>query len=309
MTRRRELDRHRHTLDETRNIMNSMKTLAYMETRKLARFLDAQRSVVAHIEIVAGDFLGFYPETLPQPDKLMQVYLLLGSERGFCGEFNETLLTQTEAHIHKNNINTPRLIATGCKLCDRLEKDPRVIAFIDGANVAEEVEKTLIQIINNLLGLRTQDSTMALSVFYHEPDREEIASTQILPPFEQSRKRVPLFVHPPLLNLRPEAFLTELIDHYLFAVLHQILYVSLMAENQHRVQHLEGAVHHLEDKSADLLHRCNVLRQEEIIEEIEVILLSDTSHNQPYEKNMELELATDSSGIQGHGTSKRRQLE
>ncbi len=285
MTRRRELDRHRHILDETRNIMNSMKSLAYMETHKLARFLDAQGSVVAQLETVAGDFLGFYPETLPQSDKLMRVYLLLGSERGFCGEFNATLLTQTESHIHNNSIHTPRLIATGRKLCDRLEKDPRVIAFIDGANVAEEVEKTLIQIIDNLIGLRTQDGTMSLSVFYHEPDREGISMIQILPPFEQTRKTAPLFTHPPLLNLRPEAFLAELIDHYLFAALHQILYLSLMAENQHRVQHLEGAVRHLEDKSEDLLHRCNVLRQEEIIEEIEVILLSETSQNPSILKN------------------------
>jgi F-type H+-transporting ATPase subunit gamma len=289
MTRRRELDRHRHTLDETRNIMNSMKTLAYMETRKLARFLDAQSSVVAHIETVASDFLGFYPETLPQSGKRMQVYLLLGSERGFCGEFNEILLTQVEAHISEKSIDAPRLIVTGGKLCDRLEKDPRVIAFIDGANVAEEVEMTLIQIISNLVGLRTQEKAMALSVFYHEPDNEEIAATQILPPFEQSRKTAPLFAHPPLLNLRPEAFLAELIDHYLFAALHQILYVSLMAENQHRVQHLEGAVRHLEDKSADLLHRCNVLRQEEIIEEIEVILLSESSHNHPIQKKHKIE--------------------
>ncbi|MEN8133822.1 MAG: FoF1 ATP synthase subunit gamma [Pseudomonadota bacterium] len=288
MTRRRELERHRHILDETRDIMNSMKTLAYMETRKLVRFLDAQRSVVAHIEAVAGDFLGFYPETLPQSDKLMQVYLLLGSERGFCGEFNETLLKQTESHMHNNGINTPRLIATGSKLCDRLEKDPRVVAFIDGANVAEEVEKTLIQIIDHLVGVQTQDGTMTLSVFYHEPVKDEIVTTRVLPPFEQSRKTAPLFAHPPLLNLRPEAFLAELIDHYLFAALHQILYMSLMAENQHRVQHLEGAVRHLEDKSADLLHRCNVLRQEEIIEEIEVILLSDTSHNQPIRKKHEV---------------------
>jgi len=277
MSRRRELERHRHTLDETREIMNSMKTLAYMETRKLARFLDAQRSVVAHIESVAGDFVGFYPETLPQSDKFMQVYLLLGSERGFCGEFNETLLTETELHMQDSGINTPGLIAAGGKLCDRLAKDPRVIAFIDGANVAEEVEKTLIQIINNLTGLQTQAGAMALRVFYHEPDGEGVAMTQILPPFEQPGKRVPLYPHPPLLNLHPKTFLAELIDHYLFATLHQVLYVSLMAENQHRVQHLEGAVRHLEDKSADLLHRCNVLRQEEIIEEIEVILLSTDS--------------------------------
>ena len=215
----------------------------------------------------------------------MQVYLLLGSERGFCGEFNETLLTQAESHIHNNGINTPKLIVAGRKLCDRLERDQRVIAFIDGANVVEEVERTLIQIIDHLLGLRTQDGTMALIVFYHKPDREEIATTQILPPFEQSRKTVPLFTDPPLLNLRPELFLAELIDHYLFAALHQILYVSLVAENQQRVQHLESAVRHMEEKSAALLHRCNVLRQEEIIEEIEVILLSESSQNQPVQKN------------------------
>ncbi|MEN8133875.1 MAG: F0F1 ATP synthase subunit gamma [Pseudomonadota bacterium] len=203
MTCRRELERHRHTLNETRDIMNSMKTLAYMETRKLARFLDTQSSMVAQLETVAGDFLGFYTKTLPEPDKLMPVYLLLGSERGFCGEFNETLLTQTEVYIHKNSINTPRLIATVRKLCDRLEKDPRVIAFIDGVNVAEEVEKTLIQIIDNLVGLRTQAGAIALGVFYHEPEREEIVATRILPPFEQSRKTVPVFTHPPLLNLRP----------------------------------------------------------------------------------------------------------
>jgi F-type H+-transporting ATPase subunit gamma len=74
--------------------------------------------------------------------------------------------------------------------------------------------------------------------------------------------------------MQPKASQAELIDHYLFAALHQILYVSLMAENQHRAQYLEGAMRRLEDKSADLLHRCNLLRQEEIFEEIEVILLT-----------------------------------
>jgi len=41
MTRRRTLERHRHSLAEIQGIMNSMKSLAYLETRKLTRFLDA----------------------------------------------------------------------------------------------------------------------------------------------------------------------------------------------------------------------------------------------------------------------------
>ena len=47
MTRRHDLEHHRNSLAEIRDIMNSMNTLAYLETRKLSRFLDAQHAVVA----------------------------------------------------------------------------------------------------------------------------------------------------------------------------------------------------------------------------------------------------------------------
>ena len=277
MTHRRELEQHRHTLGEIRSIMNSMKTLAYIESRKLGRFLDAQRAVVTHIETIAADFLGFYPRTLPRAGETTPVCLLLGSERGFCGDFNETLLRRLEAHVQEYSLDTPRLIVTGNKLGNHLEGDPRVVACIDGANVVEEAEKTLALIFNTLTELQAKEGAVSLTVFYHDPDREQIATTEVLPPFEQYRDTAPRFPHPPVLNLLPAAFLAELIDHYLFAALHEIMYVSLMAENIQRVRHLEGAVQHLDDKSATLLHQSNALRQEEIIEEIEVILLSAAS--------------------------------
>jgi F-type H+-transporting ATPase subunit gamma len=56
--------------------------------------------------------------------------------------------------------------------------------------------------------------------------------------------------------------------------LHEIFYASLMAENQRRMQHLEGAIHRLHEKTDGFARRCRALRQEEITEEIEVILLS-----------------------------------
>ena len=65
------------------------------------------------------------------------------------------------------------------------------------------------------------------------------------------------FPLPPVLNLAPADFLIELSDHYLFAVLHEILYVSLMAENRRCVQHLEGAVKHLVEESDKLRRQSN----------------------------------------------------
>ena len=277
MTRRRTLDQRRHAFGEIRNIMNSMKTLAYLEIRKLGRFLEAQRAVVAHVETVAADFLGFHPDMLPPPGATAQpVCLLLGSERGFCGDFNEALLARLEGYLEERHSVSPLLMAIGRKLGARLEADPRVVASFDGAAVVGEVEKMLHAITRALDTLQAQHGMLSLSVFHHDPDDQEVIITAVLPPFERYRDAAPRFSHAPLTQLPPQAFLGALLDHYLYSVLHEIMYVSLMAENLRRVRHLEGAVRHLDDKSAALLRESNALRQEEIIEEIEVILLSTT---------------------------------
>ena len=56
-----------------------------------------------------------------------------------------------------------------------------------------------------------------------------------------------------------------------------MFYASLAAENHRRVEHMEGAVTRLDERVLALKRRANALRQEEITEEIEVILLSADS--------------------------------
>ncbi len=280
MTRRRELQRRRHSMSEIGEIMNSMKTLAYMETHKLERFLNAQRAVVTQIEAVAEDFLAFFPATLPEPDKPTSLFLLLGSERGFCGDFNESLLVKLESYLRENSIQNPQLMAVGRKLHVHMDNDPRLVASLEGADVVEEVDTILNQIVLHVTESQRNQHALSLTVLYHDLDSEEVVINNILPPFGSLTGNKPRFTQPPLIQVSPMALLAELIDHYLFAILHKIMYVSLMAENVRRMRHLEGAVHHLEDKAAELLRECNALRQEEIIEEIEVILLSGTSLNE-----------------------------
>lgn len=280
MTRRRELQRRRDSITEIGEIMNSMKTLAYMETHKLDRFLNAQRAVVAQIEAVAKDFLAFFPETLPESDESTPLFLLLGSERGFCGDFNESLLVNLENYLQENSIHTPRLMAVGRKLYVHMDNDPRLVASLEGADVVEEVDRILNQIILQLTESQKNQHALSLTVLYHDLESEQVVIKDIFPPFAKLTGTRPGFTHPPLIHLSPMALLAELIDHYLFAILHKIMYVSLMAENVRRMRHLEGAVHHLDDKAAELLRESNALRQEEIIEEIEVILLSGASYNE-----------------------------
>jgi F-type H+-transporting ATPase subunit gamma len=274
MTRRRDLEAHRATLDEIHEIMNSMKSLAYMETRKLAGLLDTQHAVVEGIEAMAADFLGFYPETLAGSEKTTDVHVLVGSERGFCGDFNATLARYLDAHLEQTAMEPPFLIAAGRKLHPLLESKPRLSAIIDGASTVDEVAEVIKRLVDAIAALQTQYGPSSVSVLHHAPDAKGIVLNRLVPPFEGFRNGPRRFPYPPVLNLPPQAFFLELTDQYVFAALHEALYASLMAENHRRVRHLEGAVRHLDDRSSALRRKCNALRQEEIIEEIEIILLS-----------------------------------
>jgi len=273
MTKRQDLEHHRHSLGEIREIMNSMKTLAFLETRKLTRFLSSQQAVVRSIEDTAADFLSFHPELLPEIAETNQIYLLIGTERGFCGNFNQGLL-QHLGSTHQPD--QPLLIVVGHKLHTLMKKESDGVTLIDGASVVEEVTSVLNQIVQTLSSLQKQYDMLSLYGLYHG-ENGDIVMQKLLPPFQQYLLQPAHFPLPPVLTLTPENFLLELTEQYLFAALHEILYTSLMAENRNRIAHLENAVKHLDDKSEELSRQCNALRQEEIIEEIEVILLSSGS--------------------------------
>ena len=275
MSRRRQLEEHRLNLGEIRDIMNSMKTLAYMETRKLTRFIATQQQVVNSIETVASDLLFFYPELVPAPSGAAPVYLLIGSERGFCGDFNHRLLAQLDELYEPTADHRPNVIAVGHKLCTLLEGDSRILTALDGAGVVEEVTALLNRLASELTHYNPRD--LSLICLFHQSN-EQLLAKPLLPPFldrmETTGDRTAPFSHPPQLQLPPDEFFLQLTEQYLFAVLHEILYTSLMTENHYRLGHLEGAVKHLDEESSELIRVCNDLRQEEITEEIEVILLS-----------------------------------
>jgi F-type H+-transporting ATPase subunit gamma len=270
VTRRRELEEHRHSLAEVREIMNSMKTLAYMESRKLDRFLDAQEMVVADIETVAADFLSFYPEVIPPAGAGARVYLIVGSERGFCGDFNTSLQRYVAANLPADAL----LILCGRKLHGLFEDDARVAHFADGASVVEEIPATLATITDVLDGLERRLGTIALYLIHHGDEETGVTMQRLLPPFQERPQDAPSHAFPPQMYLGHSQFVLQLTEQYVFAALNAGLYLSLMIENRRRVRHLEGAVRHLDEEGEELARRSNSLRQEEIIEEIEVILIS-----------------------------------
>ncbi len=281
MSQRRELQEHRESLGEIREIMNSMKTLAYMESRKLERYIEAQQAVVASIETAAADLLHSYPDMVPPaPGKPVRAWLVIGSERGFCGDFNQQLLAQLQQQlpqivpdIAESDAPGDLILVVGQKLQSLLQDDPRLVAALEGASMAEDLAPLLQQLVQHLHQLQGAHPHLELRAVYHS-GRGDVVVKPVLPPFVGLAKAKGRDNIPPLLNLSPAVVLGGLAEHYLFALMFQMLYASLHAENHQRLIHMEGAVKHLDERAAELLRQGNVLRQEEITEEIEVILLN-----------------------------------
>lgn len=270
MGARHEIQGRIRALCEIREVMSAMKNLSLMETRKLRGFLAAQQRVVGTLEAAMADFLAHQeeaaPAALPDPPG---VYVLIGSERGLCGDLNGEVARAFERERAAQGGPAPQVVLVGARLAARLPA-AGAAAVLPGASVAEEVQQVLARLVDALRGRLSAPG--ALVVIHKDAleHRLEVRVRRPLAPVAAAPRRS----SPPRLMLPPAAFFGALLEEHLFASLHESLYGSLMAEHQHRAAHLEGAVQRLERRAEELARRKDALRKEEITEEIELIMLS-----------------------------------
>lgn len=276
MSQSHALQTHIVQLEELRSILNAMKNMAIMEIHKLSRLQAMQSRAVANIELAAMDFLSFYPGLAAEEGKGKHIAIVVGSERGFCGDFNESLIDAVSKGDYTD------VIAVGNRLINKLQGSSQpIVAEIGGAGIAEEIPAVLQQMIETINAIPTASVAtgltqpdIRLTVVYHKFETGSISQHRLFPPFLRQQLAPVQVKYPPELNLAPNDFYADLMHHYLFAMLHEVFYNSLVAENHNRLQHLDGAVKHLDDETVDLRRKLQTFRQEEITEEIEVILLN-----------------------------------
>ncbi len=161
----------------------------------------------------------------------------------------------------------------GHRLGTKLEAHPGVIARLDGATVTEDVPAVLNRLMDALHTASRQLSGDGAALFGLAHDAEGEPTLKRLLPL--APPQAPRLSHPPRLQLAPAGFFAELLDQYLLAALYGLLYESLAAENRQRLAHMEHALDRLDETVARLALKRNALRQEKIVEEIEVILSSE----------------------------------
>ncbi len=274
MSARRRMAARLETYGEVRAILAAIKNMALAELHRLAGLHENQRRAMRTVERAAADFVAFHPPL--DGEAALQACIVVGSERGFCGEFNAALAQAASArHAHGE-----RVLLVGTRLAERAAQLDLTLDSVPGANVTEELAPTLERVLAWVE--RAQDEaaggTTQVSALLQDPDAPRLLQRTLVPlPLPQARvpaERAQRQAYPPRLTLPPQRFLRALADQALMLSLHEVFSVSLIAENRRRLTHMEGALRRLDETTAVLGRRMHAARQEEITQEIEVIMLS-----------------------------------
>ena len=267
MSRRHQIEQRLDAYAEVRAILSAMKNIALTELRKLGGQLEQQRRAMGTIERAAGDFARFYAPPAAAQARGRGVCIAIGSERGFCGEFNHTLAGVASGRGE-------RLLLVGTRLAERLGEQTEA-DVLPGANVVEELPAVLERVAA-WLERAQRDAPAAplqVTVLYEDPEAA-VPTARVIAPLPLPDKPARERGYPPRLTLPPEQFFAALAEQALLMSLQGAFSLSLIAENRRRLDHMDGALRRLDETTGQLARRANAYRQEEITQEIEVIMLS-----------------------------------
>lgn len=258
MTQRKEIESTLALYHDLSGILGAMRSFALTELHRVMKREQAQENVVSALSQTMQEVAVFLP---PKVNSEQDIWLLLGSVRGFCGSFNEDIVR----HWRSVNVAHQQTIVVGERLFTLL-KDEAGITPILGANSALDVTKVIDEIvveINNVQKKFGKPSGLIVCM------RDEMGSRiQRLLPLPVTDTNINIL---PLFNVPAADVATGVAEHFIFHSILSLQLLSIRVENHMRLMQMDNALQHLEHGSEDLKRKRNRLRQEEIVEEIEIM--------------------------------------
>jgi F-type H+-transporting ATPase subunit gamma len=155
------------------------------------------------------------------------------------------------------------MLIVGERLASAMPSDANFLA-IEGAESSLDAVPVIDRILATLPLPHASDD--GLVVCLHDEHEVQLRRLLPLPAISGSRGL------PPLTNEPPSLVVAGVAEHFLFHALLAALLRSIRFENRRRLLQMNNALNHIEQNREDLTHQHNRLRQEEIVEEIEIMI-------------------------------------
>ncbi|MDD2462626.1 MAG: F0F1 ATP synthase subunit gamma [Desulfobulbus sp.] len=245
---------------ELREIISAMKNMAEVELHRTLRLEQQQKQALA--SVVEGLALLTHGRTTVAKVPERSIFLVLGSERGFCGGFNE----QLKRALASETACYDEMLFLGGRLALIVEQENGRVIFPGPATV-DEIYPCVQQVMDHLALVSVP---LAFTILFH--GEHAIERKQLIPYSDLPKNESVMHVDT---TCKRTLLLEDVQWQLLYQALYQTMLLSSMQENRMRLQQMEGAQEHLDSLINTLQQRLNTLRQQEIVEEIEMILVGE----------------------------------
>ncbi len=263
-----EIQVHVASMEELRQIVSALRSLASMRMQQAAHTIEAVRQYSRAIATAIEDALPLLtPARTMGASGERRALILFTSEQGFVGDFNERLFEAVQG----NSGTGDALFVLGTRGCALAEGRAWRITW--GGPMATRIA-TLTETVRRLT------TELYGAVARHEVTSAHVISARYRHGAGPTIERRPLFPldlarsprvrarHPPLHNLTPTVLLEKLVTEYVFALLSEAAVESLASENAARFAAMEAAHDNVSRKLEELANAGRQARQEEVTTEL-----------------------------------------
>ncbi|MDR5777481.1 MULTISPECIES: FoF1 ATP synthase subunit gamma [unclassified Caballeronia] len=263
-----EVEARISSVHELESVVGAMRGIAAARSQEARGRLDGIRACAAMIGSAIGDALMLDDRPAhdgPTPnDGERHVVIVICSEQGFVGAFNEHMIAEAE---HVPGREPPDYFVIGGR--------GAMVAATRGLSVgwsapmvahAAEVAALGSRITEVLYGRLEKGLAKRVTLVHAVPQPSagfDVARTSLLP-FDFKRFAAPARRVSPLVTLPPYRLLATLAEEYVYAQLCEALMLSFAAENEARMRAMIAARTHVRDTLDQLTEDFRRLRQEQI---------------------------------------------
>ena len=273
-----QIKRRLHAVEGTGKITKSMELLSTVKSQRLKREVERSQSYFESLGNLLSDLFyfgkiedNFYFKEGPKD--LPSLYIVLGSDLGLCGSYNQDVIRLALSTIEPKD----KILVIGKKIEKTIREksaaevfNTKDISYDSSLQNFEKLSKTLLKLFKSkeirnvfIVGTHFINSLKSVPVLY-----------RILPFYLERKKWENEEACPPLLDNPAEEIIDRLWESYLVGEIQHLFKDSELSEHTARRNAMEEANKNVDELMNELTIKYNKQRQEKITEEITEITAS-----------------------------------
>ncbi|PKO08341.1 MAG: F0F1 ATP synthase subunit gamma [Chloroflexi bacterium HGW-Chloroflexi-2] len=276
-----DIQKRINNIQDLHSIVRTMKVLASISIRQYEKavesLVDYARTTEMALQVTLRNRAALVEAKTKQVERLFGV-IVIGSDQGMCGQFNEQIASYTLKRLDNMGIPQQRrsVFALGSRVVSRLESMGQPVDhFLPVPSSVEGIRPTVQDLLWQIDRWREEENRDTMYIFHNRlisSSQSRPRTTRFWPidpdDFRFLEKKAWPTNNVPTYSMPWQDLFSAILRQYLYVALSRSLAESLASENTNRLLSMQVAERNIEEKIAEFTNIYHQQRQNSITSEL-----------------------------------------